>query len=33
MADKTEFIKIVPVMRKMAQGLVVMEPRWPSVMR
>jgi ATP phosphoribosyltransferase len=25
--DKTEFIKIVPVMRKMAQGLVVMEPR------
>src|SRR5918999_971898 len=25
--DKTEFIKIVPIMRKMAQGLVVMEPR------
>jgi ATP phosphoribosyltransferase len=25
--DKKEFIRIVPVMRKMAQGLVVMEPR------
>lgn len=25
--DKNEFIKIVPIMRKMAQGLVVMEPR------
>ena len=25
--DKNEFIKIVPMMRKIAQGLVVMEPR------
>ena len=25
--DKNEFIKIVPMMRKMAQGLVVMETR------
>jgi ATP phosphoribosyltransferase len=25
--DKNEFIKLVPMMRKIAQGLVVMEPR------
>jgi ATP phosphoribosyltransferase len=25
--DKTEFIQIVPIMRKLAQGLVVMDPR------
>ena len=25
--DKNEFIKIVPIMRKIAQGLVVMETR------
>ena len=25
--DKNEFIKIVPILRKIAQGLVVMEPR------
>jgi ATP phosphoribosyltransferase len=25
--DKNEFIKIVPIMRKLAQGLVVSEPR------
>ena len=25
--DKNEFIRVVPILRKMAQGLVVMEPR------
>jgi ATP phosphoribosyltransferase len=25
--DKNEFIQIVPIMRKLAQGLVVMDPR------